>query len=73
MTDSAQQPILTFGDKQYSLGSLNDQTKGLVQGLQVAEEQLRMAQDQMYLMTFGRQALLDQLEEALKEVQPVSD
>lgn len=73
MTDSAQKPILTFGDKQYTIDSLNDQTKDLVQGLQVAEAQLRMSQDQMNVMQFGRQALVAQLQEALKDIQPVSD
>ena len=73
MADSVQQPTLTFGDKQYAIDALNDQTKELVQGLQVAEAQLRMTQDQMSVMQVGRQALANQLQEALKEVQPVSD
>ena len=47
MTDSAQQPLLTLGDKQYAIDSLSDEVKELVQGLQVAEAQLRMTQDQL--------------------------
>ena len=72
MTDSAQQPLLTLGDKQYAIDSLSDQVKELVQGLQVAEAQLRMTQDQLNVMMFARQSMLDQLQEALKDVQPVS-
>ena len=72
MTDSAKQLLLTLGEKQYVIDSLNDQTKDLVQGLQVTDAQLRMTQDQLNVMKVARQALLDQLQEALKDVQPVS-
>ncbi len=72
MTDSAKQPLLTLGEKQYVIDSLDDQTKDLVQGLQVTDAQLRMTQDQLNVMKVARQALLDQLQEALKDVQPVA-
>ena len=72
MTDSAKQPLLTLGGKKYAIDALNDQTKDLVQGLQVTDAQLRMTQDQLNVMKVARQALLDQLQEALKDVQPVS-
>ena len=44
----------------------------MVQGLQIAETQLRMTQDKLNVMMFARQTMLDQLKEALKDVQPVS-
>ena len=72
MTDSAQQPLLTLGDKQYSIDSLSGQAKELVQCLQVAEAELSMNQDQLNVMMFARQSMLDQLQEALKDLQPVS-
>ena len=72
MTDSAKQPLLTLGEKQYVIDSLDDQTKDLVQGLQVTDAQLRITQDQLNVMKVARQALLDQLQEALKDVQPVA-
>ena len=72
MTDSAQQPVLTLGDKQYAIESLSDQAKEMVQGLQVAEAQLQMTQDKLNVMMFARKSMLDQLQEALKDVQPVS-
>ena len=72
MTDSAKQPLLTLGEKQYVIDSLDDQTKNLVQGLQVTDAQLRITQDQLNVMKVARQALLDQLQEALRDVQPVS-
>ena len=72
MTDSAKQPLLTLGEKLYVIDSLNDQTKDLVQGLQVTDAQLRITQDQLNVMNVARQALLGQLQEALKDVQPVS-
>ena len=72
MTGSAKQPLLTLGDKQYVIDALNDQTKDLVQGLQVTDAQLRMTQDQLNVMEVARQALLEQFQVALKDVQPVS-
>jgi uncharacterized coiled-coil DUF342 family protein len=72
MTDLAKQPLLTLGDKLYAIDAFNDQTKDLVQGLKVTDAQLRMTQDQLNVMKVARQALLDQLQEALKDVQPVS-
>tara|TARA_B100001175_G_scaffold289949_1_gene274045 strand:- start:411 stop:632 length:222 start_codon:yes stop_codon:yes gene_type:complete len=72
VTDSAKQPLLTLGEKQYVIDSLDDQTKDLVQGLQVTDAQLRITQDQLNVMKVARQALLDQLQEALRDVQPVS-
>ena len=72
MTDSAKQPLLTLGDKQYVIDSLNDQTKDLVQGLKVTDAQLRMTQDQLNVMEVAHQALLEQFQVALKDVQPVS-
>jgi predicted nucleic acid-binding Zn-ribbon protein len=72
VTDSAQQPLLTLGDKQYAIDSLSDQAKEMVQGLQVAEAQLRLTQDQLNVMTVARQSMLNQLQEELKDVQPVS-
>ena len=50
---------------------MNDQTKDLVQGLKVTDAQLRMTQDQLNVMKVVRQALLEQLQEALDDVQPV--
>ena len=58
--------------KQYAIDALSDQVKELVQGLQVAEAQLRMTQDQLNVLMFARPSMLDQVQEALKDVQPVS-
>ena len=54
MTDSAKQPLLTLGEKQYVIDSLNDQTKDLVQGLNVTDAQLCMTQDQLNVMKVAR-------------------
>ena len=64
--------MLTLGDNQYAIDALNDQTKDLVQGMKVTDAQLRMTQDQLNVMKVARQALLDPLQEALKDVQPVA-
>ena len=45
MTDSAKQPLLTLGDKQYAIDALNDQTRDLVRSLNVTDAQLLMTKD----------------------------
>ena len=52
MTDSAQQPLLTLGDKQYTIDSLSGQAKELMQCLQVAEAELSMNQDQLNAVSY---------------------
>ena len=73
MTASAQQaPVLTLGDKQYPIDSLSDKAKQAVAGLQVAEAQIRMAQDQLKVLTVGRQTLMGQLQAELNGVEPIT-
>ena len=55
MTSTAQQaPVLTLGDKQYAMDALPEEAKKAVAGLQVAESQIRMAQDQLKVLAVGR-------------------
>ena len=72
MTATQQAPVLTFGDKQYAIDSLSDQAKEVVAGLQVAESQIRMAEDQLKVLAIGRQTLLGQLQAELEGVEPIT-
>ena len=71
-TSTQQAPVLTFGDKQYAVDSLSDTAKEAVAGLQVAEAQIRMTQDQIKVLAIGRQALMGQLEAELAGVEPIT-
>jgi len=75
MTNSQSQqnnPLLTFDGKRYDINTLPNDTKEIVKGLQVADNQLRLYEDTLKVLAIGRQSLAQQLNEKLKEVKPIS-
>ena len=75
MTNSQSQqnnPLLTFDGKRYDINSLPNDTKEIVKGLQVADNQLRLYEDTLKVLAIGRQSLAQQLNEKLKEIKPIS-
>ena len=76
MTDSAANnpnPVLTFEGKRYDLNTLPDDLKELVRGMQVADAQLRMHEDTLKVLAFGRQSMAMQLNEKLQSVAPIPE
>ena len=73
MTDSQNKPVLTFDDKTYELDTLSDEIKGLVGGLQLAESQIRLQEDNLKILSVGRQALAEQLKQELLTVTPLTE
>ena len=63
--------VLTFDGKRYPLDKLPDDVKDLVRGLQVADAQLRMNEDSLKVLAFGRQSMATQLNEKLKSIEPI--
>ena len=59
-------PVLTFEGGKYNMNDLNSETKELIKGLQVAETQLKIYEDTIKLLSIGRNSLLNQLREKLK-------
>jgi hypothetical protein len=72
VTATQQAPVLTFGDEQYAIDSLSDQAKEAIAGLQVAESQIRMAEDKLKVLAIGRQTLMGQLQAELEGVEPIA-
>ena len=68
-----QNPILTCEGKRYHLNKLPDDLKELVRGMQVADAQLRMHEDTLKVLAVGRQSMAMQLNERLKEVNPLPE
>ncbi len=66
-----EQPILTFENKQYLFNGLSDEIKELVHGLQVADAQVRLQEDNLRILAIGRQAIAMQLNDRLQSVDPV--
>ena len=59
-------PVLTFEGKKYSVNDLSNEAKEIIKGLQIAETQLKMYQDTLKLLSLGRNSLVNQLREKLK-------
>ena len=70
-TPQSSNPVLTFDGKRYPLNKLPDDVKDLVRGLQVADAQLRMNEDSLKVLAFGRQSMATQLNEKLKSIEPI--
>ena len=70
-SDSQQSPTLTFEGKRYDLKTLPNDIKELVKGMQVADNQLRMHEDTLKVLAIGRQSMAKQLNDKLKDIQPL--
>ncbi|KGG15218.1 MULTISPECIES: DUF6447 family protein [unclassified Prochlorococcus] len=66
-------PILTFDEKRYNINSLPNDVKELVKGLQIADSQLRLHEDTLKVLAVGRQSLIKELSEKLKDIPPLAN
>jgi len=71
MTNETQTPVLTFEGKRYDLNALPDDLKELVRGMQVADAQLRIHEDTLKVLAFGRQSMAVQLNDKLANITPI--
>ena len=62
-------PVLTFEGKKYFINELSQDIKEIINGLQIAETQLKMHQDTLKLLSISRNSLASQLREKLKNVE----
>ena len=62
-------PVLTFEGKKYFINELSKDIKEIINGLQIAETQLKMHQDTLKLLSISRNSLASQLREKLKNVE----
>ena len=59
-------PVLTFEGKKYNVNNLSSETKTIIKGLQIAEAQLKIHEDTFKLLSIGRNSLVNQLRDKLK-------
>ena len=69
---TSEAPVLTIGDKAYPVNVLSDKAKEAVAGLQVAESQIRIAEDQLKVLMVGRTSLMRALQAELEGVEPLT-
>ncbi|WP_269622990.1 DUF6447 family protein [Prochlorococcus marinus] len=66
-------PILTFDGKRYNVKELPDETKEILKGLQVADNQLRLYEDTLKVLAVGRQSMAKQLSESLRNIKSLEE
>jgi len=59
-------PVLTFEGKKYIINDLSNDIKENIKGLQIAENQIKMHEDTLKLLSISRNILANQLREKLK-------
>ena len=67
-TNDSANPVLTFEGKKYFINELSNDIKESIQGLQIAEKQLKMHEDTLKLLSISRNYLVNQLREKLKSL-----
>ena len=75
MTNSSpkpEKPILTLDGKKYDINSLSEDSKKLIDGLNIANVQIKMQEDSLKLMILGRNSLISSLKDTLKDVEPIN-
>ena len=75
MTDSStpNNPILTFEGVKYSINDLPEQAQKLIEGMKVAEGQIKLQGDNIKVLEVGRQSMALQLKELLKNEAPLEE
>jgi len=68
-TNDSGKPVLTFEGKKYLINELSNDIKESIKGLQIAENQLKMHQDTLKLLSISRNSLANQLREKLKNLE----
>ena len=67
-TNEEKKAILDFDGKKYDINTLPDDVKEIIKGLQIADTQFKMQQDNLKLIDIGRKTLGSQLNQKLKNL-----
>ena len=63
--------ILNIDGKNYDINSLSEDSKKLIEGLNIANAQVRMQEDSLKLLILGRNSLINNLKNTLKDIEPI--
>ncbi len=67
-TNEEKKAILDFDGKKYDINTLPDDVKEIIKGLQIADTQFKMQQDNLKLIDISRKTLGSQLNQKLKDL-----
>ena len=72
-SNSENQAVLTFDGVKYLIENLSDNSKKLLEGMKVADGQIKLQTDNLKVLEVGRQSMGLQLKELLKNESPMAE
>ena len=72
MTNSENSPVLTFNGEKYDINTLPEKIKDLLKAAKVADNQIKIQEDNLKLITIARQTIAAQLQKELDSVDTIS-
>ncbi len=72
MTSSENSPVLTFNGEKYDINTLPEKVKDLLKAAKVADNQIKIQEDNLKLITIARQTIAAQLQKELDSVDTIS-
>ncbi len=72
MTNSENSPVLTFNGEKYDINTLPEKVKDLLKAAKVADNQIKIQEDNLKLITIARQTIAAQLQKELDSVDTIS-
>ncbi len=64
--------FLSVENKKYDINTLPEEIKKLIEGMKIADTQIRMQEDNLKLLTIARQSMGIKIKEALKNIEPLN-
>ena len=72
MTNSEKVPVLNFNGDKYDINTLPEKVKDLLKAAKVADNQIKIQEDNLKLITIARQTITAQLQKELDSVETIS-
>ncbi len=72
MTNSEKGPVLNFNGEKYDINTLPEKAKDLLKAAKVADNQIKIQEDNLKLITIARQTITAQLQKELDSVETIS-
>ncbi len=71
MDSNKNRPILNIDNTEYYIDTLPDEGKGLVNGLRIADVQIKMYEDTLKMINIGKMKILEDLKKIVENIEPI--
>ena len=72
MDSNKNRPILNIDKDEYYIDSLPEEGKKLVNGLKIAESQLRMYENTFKMIAMAKMKMLEDLKKIVEDIEPIT-